>query len=112
MQYEVKLTAQAIGQIEEIVHYISKVLLVPETARKWADTLQSEIKKLDSMPLRYPLTEEEPWHVEGIRKMPFKNFLVYYLIDEGKKVVWITAVIYARRDQIAALVDMSLNDTE
>ena len=34
MRYEVKLTAQAIVQIEEIVQYISKVLFVPETARK------------------------------------------------------------------------------
>ena len=44
--------------------------------------------------------------------MPFKNFLVYYLIDEDKKAVWITAVIYRRRDQLKALVDVSLNDTE
>lgn len=112
MRYEVKLTVQAIGQIEEIVQYISKVLLVPETARKWADMLQSEIAKLDSMPSRYPLTEEEPWRTREIHKMPFKNFLVYYLIDEDKKAVWVTAVIYGRRDQIAALEDMSLDDTE
>ncbi len=112
MRYEVKLTAQAIEQIEEIVQYISKVLLAPETARKWADALQYEIAKLDSMPSRYPLTEEEPWHTKGIHKMPFKNFLVYYLINEGRKSVWITAVIYGRRDQITALVDMSLSDKE
>ncbi len=112
MRYEVKLTAQAIRQIEETVQYISKLLLEPETARKWADTLQREIEKLDSMPSRYPLTEEEPWHTKGIRKMPVKNFLVYYLVDEEKKTVWITAVIYGRRDQIAALFDMSFNDIE
>ena len=52
MWYEVKLTAQAIEQIQEIVRYISHILLVPETARKWADTLQSEIAKLDFMPTR------------------------------------------------------------
>lgn len=112
MQYEVKLTSQAIGQIEEIVQYISKILLVPETARKWAYTLQNEISKLNYMPSRYSLTEEEPWYTKGIHKMPFRNFLVYYLIDEDKKVVWITAVIYGQRDQIAALVEMSLDDTE
>lgn len=112
MRYDVKLTSQAIGQIEETVQYISKILLAPETARKWTDTLQCEIGKLDSMPLRYPLTEKEPWHTRGIRKMPVKNFLVYYLVDEEKKTVWVTGVIYGRRDQIAALLDMSLNDTE
>lgn len=112
MRYEVKLTAQAIGQIGETVQYISKTLQEPETARKWADTLQHEIGKLDIMPSRYPFTEEEPWHTRGIRKMPVRNFLVYYLIDEGKKVVWVTAVIYGRRDQITALLDMSQNEIE
>lgn len=60
MQYEVKLTAQAIEQIKEIVQYISKILLVPETAQKWVDALQCEIRKLNFMPSRYPLAEEEP----------------------------------------------------
>ncbi len=87
MHYEVKLAIQAVNQIGETIQYISKILLEPETARKWADTLQYEIKKLDTMPTRYPLTEEEPWHTKGIRKMPIKNFLVYYLVDEEKKVV-------------------------
>ncbi len=45
-------------------------------------------------------------------QMPVKNFLVYYLIDEEKKTVWIMAVIYGRRDQIAALLDMLLNGIE
>ena len=93
MRYEVKLTTQAIEQIQEIVQYISKILLVPETAQKWLDSLQCEIRKLDS-------------------KMPFKNFLVYYLIDEDKNSVWVTAVIYGRRNQITALMDMSLGDKE
>lgn len=108
MRYEVNLTSQAIGQIEEIAQYISKTLFAPETAQKWADTLQTEIAKLDFMPSRYPLTEEEPWHTKEIRKMPVKNFLVYYLIDEDKTAVWVTAVIYGRRDQVAALADMPL----
>ena len=106
MRYEVKLTAQAIEQIEETAQYISKVLLEPETARSWMDALQSQIERLDSMPSRYPLTEEEPWHTEGIRKMPVKNFHVYYLVDEEEKAVWVTAVIYGRRDQISALLDL------
>ncbi len=106
MGYEVKLTPQAIRQIKETVQYISKILLEPETARNWADTLQREIRELDHMPSRYPFVEEEPWHKRGIHKMPVKNFLVYYLIDEEKKIVWVTMVIYGRRDQVTALLDM------
>ena len=112
MRYEVKLTAQAIEQIEETIQYISKILLAPEIARKWADVLQCKIGELDSMPSRYPLIEEEPWRTKGIRKMLVKNFLVYYLVDEENKTVWVTAVIYGRRDQISALLDMPLNNAE
>lgn len=111
MHYKVKLTTQAISQIQEIVQYISKILLAPETAIKWADALQRAIAKLDFMPSRYALTEEEPWRTKGIHKMPFKNFLVYYWVDETKETVWVTAVIYGRRDQITALLDMPFKDT-
>lgn len=110
MNYEVRMTEQAIRQIEETVQYISKILLEPETALKWADTLQSEIGKLSFMPLRYPLTEEEPWHEKGIRKMSIRNFLVYYLIDEKNKIVWVTAAIYGPRDQSLALLDIQRNN--
>lgn len=40
------MTAQAIGQIEETVQDISKILLEPEIAGQWAGVLQSEIGKL------------------------------------------------------------------
>lgn len=109
MQYEVKLTTQAFAQIQETVSYISHRLLEPEIARRWADLLQKEISSLNFMPTRYPLTEEEPWHTYGVHKMTVKNFLVYYLIDEEKKAVTVTAVIYGRRDQLVALLDMPLN---
>lgn len=112
MQYEVKLTPQAVEQIQETVSYISHILLEPETARRWADLLQQEISSLNSMPARFPFIEEKPWHNYGIRKMTVKNFLVYYWIDEEKKAVTVTAVIYGRRDQLAALLDISLRETE
>lgn len=109
MQYEVKLTPQAVEQMQETISYISHILLEPEIARRWADLLQQEISSLNSMPARFPLIEEEPWHTYGVRKMTVKNFLVYYLIDEEGKTVSITAVIYGRRNQLAALLDMPLN---
>ena len=81
MEYEVRLTAQAV---------------------------EREIRSLKQHPARYPLTPEEPWHTYGVRKMIVKNFFVYYLIEEDKRQVAVTAVIYGRRDQIAALREMTL----
>ena len=37
-----------------------------------------------------------------------RDYLVYFWIDEEKKVVQVFAVIYARRDQTTALIHMSM----
>lgn len=108
MQYSVQMTVTAVGQVSDIISYISKVLLVPDTATKWADYLQKEIAGLNTMPARFSLVDEEPWRSKGIRKMTVKNFLVYYWINEENATVWITTVVYARRDQINALRNMPI----
>lgn len=106
MTYQVKLTNNAIGQLKEAIGYISKVLFEPETARRWSDRIKKAISALDRMPLRYPLVEEEPWRTEGIHKMTVENFIVYYWVNEETATVWITAVVYGRRDQLSLLRNM------
>lgn len=106
MDYKVKLTDHAVAQLQEAVIYISKVLQASTVAKRWAARIKKELASLSTMPARYPLTEEEPWHTEGIHKMSVENFLVYYWIDEAKKIVWITAIVYARRDQLRVLREM------
>ena len=109
MEYQVTLTPQATEQIHQAVLYIARTLQEPQTAKRWADLLYKEIAGLNSMPSRYPLTDEEPWRTKGIHKMPVKNFLVYYLIDKEKKNVSVTTVVYGRRGQLSALANMTQN---
>lgn len=106
MDYKVKLTDHAVAQLQEAVIYISKVLQASTVAKHWAARVKKELASLSTMPARYPLTEEDPWHTEGVHKMSVENFLVYYWIDEEKKIVWITAIVYARRDQLRVLREM------
>ena len=104
--YQVKLTNHALAQLKEAVGYISKVLLEPVVARCWSDRIKKEILTLDHMPLRYPLVDEDPWRMEGVRKMSVENFIVYYWVNEETTTVWITAIVYGRRDQISVLRNM------
>ena len=106
MEYQVKLTDYAVEQMQNIARYISKVLQSPDTARRWMEKIKLEISSLSTMPNRYPLTLEEPWRSEGIHKMPVENFLVYYCINESQRIVWVTVVVYGRRDQLQALRNM------
>ena len=105
-QYEVKITEPAQRQLQEIVRYIAGDLQEKRTALRMLDTLEKEILSLSTLPNRVALTEEEPWHSAEIRKMPVKNYLVYFWVDEEQKKVQITAAVYGRRDQRAALQNM------
>lgn len=106
MKYKVKLTNHALTQLKEVVKYISSILLEPEVARHWSNRIKKEILTLDHMPLRYPLVDEEPWRSEGVHRMTVENFIVYYWVNNDTSIVWITAVVYGRRDQLSALRNM------
>lgn len=108
-QYNVKITPQAQSQLEGIYKYIRNVLCAPDTAKKMLDVLESEILSLSQFPARVPLTEEEPWHSQGIHKLSVKNYLVYFWINEDAKEVHITAIVYGRQEQRHQLSEMNLS---
>ena len=105
-QYEVKITEPALRQLQEIVRYIADDLQEKRTALWMLDTLEKEILSLSTLPNRAALTEEEPWHSAGIRKLSVKNYLVYFWVNEDQKQVQITAVVFGRRDQRNVLQNM------
>ena len=105
--YRVKITQQAQEQMIDIADYIQNELLAPRAAIDTMSALRSSIKSLSSMPGRIQLTEEEPWHSEGIRRMVVQNFYVYFWIDEDRKIIQVMAVVYARRDQMRFLQSLS-----
>lgn len=107
-EYKVKITPQASAQMLEIFSYISGTLKEPIAAERLLDELQENILSLDTMPKRVSLVEEEPWRSYGIHKMPVKNFLIYFWINEELKEVHIIAFIYGRRDQLEQLKQLDI----
>ena len=106
--YYVKVTSQAESQIQEILKYITHELKAPETALHLLDTLENAFASLKHIPQRIALMEIEPWRTNGIRRLPVKNFLVYFWIDEDNLKVQITAIIYDKRDQLRQLSQMDM----
>ncbi len=106
--YIVKVTSQAEDQIHEIIYYIAHELKAPDAALHLLDALEESFVSLAYLPHRIPLVNEEPWRTKGIHRLPVKNFLVYFWIDEDKMNVQITAVIYGKRDQLRQLSQMDM----
>lgn len=107
--YEVKVTRQAMEQMREIVHYISKELLAPEAAENLMNKMEDSILSLSDFPKKHALIDEEPWRSEGIRKIIVKNFLIYFWVNDETCQVQITAVIYNKRDQLKQLMNMDIS---
>ena len=108
MTYRVRMTECAVEQMQQSAAYISRVLLEPVSAMRWAEKMKKEIESLNELPLRFPLTDEEPWRSNGVRKMPVGNFLVYYWVSEEERAVWVISVLYGRRDQLSALKNVPM----
>lgn len=97
--YEVKVTRQALEQMQEITHYIAHELCAPDAAYDLLDEMEDTINALTDMPKRMPLVDEEPWRTEGVRKALVKNFIIYFWVDDENVKVQVIAVIYEKRDQ-------------
>ena len=76
---------------------------------KMLDTLEKEIVSLSQFPNRVPLTEEGPWHSQGIHKLLVKNYLIYFWVDVEVKKVQVIGIIYGRRDQRQQFLNLDIN---
>lgn len=104
--YVVEITPYAEYALREIGQYIAVNLQSPQNAISTLSAIRKEIKSLCFMPARIALTPDEPWRTEGIHRMQVKNFYVYFWINEAKKLVLITNVVYVGRDQKTQLSQM------
>jgi len=105
MIWKVEYTEDAKQDLQGIYDYISDVLQVPVTAAKQSNRIMDAVDSLDQMPLRFRLYEHEPWHSKGLRVMPVDNYLVFYLPDEPKSIVWVIRIMYGGRDIQSHLSD-------
>lgn len=87
----------------DIRNYIEAQLLAPNAAKRLLTDMSKAINNLQTMPNRHKLIDEEPWRSEGIRKIIVRNYYIYYWIDESQNKVYITAVVYGKRDQTKQL---------
>ena len=89
------MTNQADIDLRRIYEYIAFTLLVPEIAAGQLDRIEKAIMKLQEMPDRCRLYEDEPWCSKGLRWMPVDNYIVYYITSAEEKTVTILRVMYA-----------------
>lgn len=96
--WKIKYSDKARKEIDDIFDYISGDLNEPIIAKNLVQLIFKEIRSLETMPGRYRLYEDEPWHSFGLRMLPVKKYLVFYRTKEESKTVEIIHVMYGGRD--------------
>ncbi len=107
-KYKVHITEQAEEQLWHIREYISHELLEKETSKKILKLLRESMESLVQFPQRARCIDEQPLGSFGVRKIPVKNYYVYYWIDEEGCIVHVIAVVYSKRDQAAQLEQITI----
>ena len=96
--YKLEVLPVAKEDMVEIVRYISKDLKNPAAANKLSDALFAAMEAETEFPYAYPAyVPIRPLRFE-YRKRMVKNYLMLYRVDEQKKTVTVSRVIYAKRD--------------
>ncbi|MDV3427103.1 MAG: type II toxin-antitoxin system RelE/ParE family toxin [Bacillota bacterium] len=96
--YDIQITKPAEEDLHEIVFYISKELLEPDTAKKVISKIAKVINSLEDMPLRNPLVLDKRLAKMGIRRIMANNFIVFFIVSEKSRTVTIIRILYNRRN--------------
>ena len=101
--YSLAYLPSALSDLDSIVTYISNDLDAPRTAAKLRLEFDRKIADLPKNPLRYRIYRSQDTLKLEYRKLPVKNYSVFYVVKEG--LVEIHRVLYSRRNIGAVLKD-------
>lgn len=102
-EYNIYLHESAETDIADIADYIKNELHEPQTATDIVRGIREEISKLSHHPARHGLYEDAVLAKLGIRKQYFKNYIIFYRIQEEAHTIEIISVLHMRVDARASL---------
>ena len=65
--------------------------------------LRGAMVGLSVLPKRYRVYPMEPWLSREIRSVAVGNYVLFYLVKDAESEVWITRIVYGKRDMKKAL---------
>ena len=96
--YNIILTGRAREDLIDIGDYITYTLCEPEIALNFIKNIRKEIQTLSEFPERQPYIEDEVLATQGIRCLPYKNYYIFYEVEQTAQRVIILRIGYNRRN--------------
>ena len=105
-EYEVIITPEAEGDLDQLGAYITFELKAPETAFSYVGDIRTELSTLRKAPKRFRVVDDEPWHSRGLRRMNARNFAAFFIILEQEGTVFVQNIIYQKRNLPKVLAEL------
>ena len=95
-QYDVKITDQALTDMEMIYDYIVDTLNAPIAAMRQYNRIAERIKSLGNFPYRCHLFDSEPERSMGLCQLLIDNYSIIYMVTNN--IVTVLRVLYSASD--------------
>ena len=96
--YTIEYLPIAKSDMVDIAKYIGVKLENPEAAERLAEKMIEAAEKLTDMPYKCPVhIPVKPLRHE-YRKLIVQNYIMFYWVDEDKKLITIARVVYSGRE--------------
>ncbi len=98
MIFTVLISERAENDLRDIFLYISSSLRARENAVGQLKRLEKAINALTEFPERFKIYESDKYSSGNLRVMPVDNYLVFYNVDNDRRIVNVVRVLYGARD--------------
>lgn len=98
MKYQILRTDKANEQLRDIIFYIADDSGSVDIALNYLDKIENAIKRLEDFPLSGSIPQYSILCKQGYRVLIVEKHLVFYKVDQVKKIVIIYAVVDGRRE--------------
>jgi plasmid stabilization system protein ParE len=102
-QYRIKLSDLAEEDLENVGDYIAYFLLNPSAAENTVKGIRTQVNKLKRFPDRHELDEDSILAEMNVRKIYYKEYKIFYVVDYDTETVNILRILHMRVDSRAWL---------
>lgn len=105
-EFDYQLTERAEADLDGIVSYIAAQLGNPQAAAGFLDRLQAAIQEACACPESGALVVNAFLPSKTVRKKLVGNYILYYLPEKQKKMLYILRILYGSRNLEEILSEM------
>lgn len=103
MSYQVVLTDTAVQDLRDIAFWIADRSKDRELAKRFVLALRKECGRLEDFPNAGAIPRDRVLKSAGYRFLVYKDYLIFYTVDEEKRCVYVMAVFNAKKDYMRVM---------